>query len=96
MPPSEEAQDTFQQWRIYLIKTLDKLSEDVDALKSLTHDRTEYLRRFDVVEKELGEVRQRVSTLDVSTAVSGAKLAVYTGLAAFVGSVVTALAVKLL
>ncbi len=75
---------------------MDKLSADVDALKQLTNDRTEYLRRFDVVEVELREVRERVSNLDVVTAVSKRTLAIYSGIAAFLGAGVTALAVKFL
>ena len=94
MPPTDEAAETFSQWRIWIIKTLDKLSSDVETLKSLTGDRNEYMRKFETVEKELREVKDRIGSLDVSAAVSRRTLAVYSAIAAFIGSAATAAVLK--
>lgn len=96
MPPQDEATETFSQWRIYIIRTLDKLSQDVDALKQLTNDRTEYLRRFDVVEREVKEAREHILNLNVSAAVSKRTLAIWGTVAAVIGSGITALVGKLI
>jgi hypothetical protein len=94
MQPQDEAQETFAAWRIWILRTLDKLSSDVDELKQLTTDRAEYLRRFEVVEKEIVMVREKIGELDVVTAVSHKTLAIYSAIAAFVGSGGTAIVVK--
>lgn len=94
MPPLDEAQETFAAWRIWILRTLDKLSADVDELKTLTNDRGEYIRRFEVIEGEIKVVRQKVGELDVSAAVSHKTLAIYSAIAAFVGSGGTAILVK--
>lgn len=86
---SDEAQDTFNQWRIYIIKTLEKLSTDVESLKTLTHNRGEYIQRFERVEKDLDELREGVKALKELSTVSNAKLSIFAGIAGLVGSGVT-------
>lgn len=82
---SDEDRDTFGQWRIYIIRTLESLSSDVEALKKLTSNRTEYLQRFERVEEDLGELKKSVKMLDkIAT-----KMMVYAGLAGIVGSAIT-------
>jgi hypothetical protein len=95
MPPTDES-ETFSQWRIWIIKTLDKLSTDVEMLKSLTGDKHEYLRKFEVVEHELREVKDKIGMLDISAAVSKRTLVIYSSIAAFIGSAATALMLRYL
>jgi hypothetical protein len=96
MPPADEAQETFAAWRIWIIKTLDKLSQDVEALKTLTNDRGEYLRRFEIVEREVKEAKEHILSLNVSAAVSRRTLAMWGSIAAFIGAGVTAVLSKVL
>lgn len=86
---SDEAQDTFNQWRIYIIRTLEKLSTDVESLKTLTHNRGEYIQRFERVEKDLDELREGVKALKELSVVSNTKLGVFAGIAGLIGSGVT-------
>jgi hypothetical protein len=96
MPPPDDASETFAQWRIWIIKTLDKLSQDVESLKSLTHDRHEYMRRFEVVEDEIKAVRDKIGNLDVVTAVSRKAIMIYASIAAFIGSAGTAVILRMI
>lgn len=96
MPQTEESTENFSAWRIWILKTLDRLANDVEELKTLTNDRGEYLRRFEVVEKELKELTAHIASLNVATAVSNRTLVIWGSIAAFIGAGITALAGKLL
>lgn len=81
-----EPTDTFAQWRIYIIKTLDKLVGDVEDLKSVTHEHGEYNRRLKFVESDLQHLRDALADADKAIAVSSRQVAIYAGIGGFLAS----------
>lgn len=83
-----EDEDNFSQWRVWILRTLERLATDVDALKRIVGDREEYVRRFESVETDMRRLRDLIETLNVSAAVTRRTLAIWSSIAAIVGSVV--------
>lgn len=88
--------DTFDELRYHIVKTLDKVVDDIDRLKTEVTGREEYLRRFETMEKDVKSLRDKLTELDKLVAGNKIVLGVLTAAAGSAGALLATIALKAL
>jgi len=90
------SETNFEQLRFYIIKTLEKLADDVETLKSITNSRAEYITKFEEIQRDVKLLEKQLKALEIQSSVYGTKLMFIGAAAGMIGSGVIALVIKLI